>query len=111
MQGRLTVVAAVLACFTASGALAQSYPTKPIRLVVPSSPGGGTDITGRILANKLTELLHQQVVVDNRAGAGTRIGNEIVAKTSAPKRRSGPVWSRQQASSRSEQSRQRSKAR
>lgn len=81
MQRRLTAVAALLAGFTISGALAQSYPAKPIRLIVPSSPGGGTDITGRIIAQKLTELLRQQVVVDNRAGAGTRIGNEIVAKS------------------------------
>jgi tripartite-type tricarboxylate transporter receptor subunit TctC len=83
MTRRITAVAAVLVGFSVSGAFAQSYPAKPIRLVVPSSPGGGTDITGRILAQKLTELLRQQVLVDNRAGAGTRIGNEIVAK-SAP---------------------------
>ena len=81
MLRRLTTVAAVLAAFTTPGALAQTYPAKPIRLIVPSSPGGGTDITGRIVAQKLTELLRQQVVVDNRAGAGTRIGNEIVAKS------------------------------
>ena len=81
MLRRLTAVATVLAGFTIPGALAQTYPTKPIRMIVPSSPGGGTDITGRIMAQKLTELLRQQVVVDNRAGAGTRIGNEIVAKS------------------------------
>ena len=82
MSRRLSAVSAMLAGFAAvSGALAQSYPAKPVRLVVPSSPGGGTDITGRILAQKLSELLHQQVLVDNRAGAGTRIGNDIVAKS------------------------------
>jgi len=80
MLRQFTAVVA-LAGFAISGALAQSYPVKPIRLIVPSSPGGGTDITGRIVAQKLTELLGQQVVVDNRAGAGTRIGNEIVAKS------------------------------
>jgi tripartite-type tricarboxylate transporter receptor subunit TctC len=62
---------------------AQNYPNRVIRLVVPSSPGGGTDIIGRIIAQKLSEQLGQQVVVENRAGAGTIIGNEAVAK-SAP---------------------------
>ncbi len=77
-----TVLPALLA-FCAAGALAQSYPNRAIKLVVPSSPGGGTDIVARILGQKLSEQLGQQFVVENRAGAGTVIGNDAVAK-SAP---------------------------
>ena len=78
----MTVLPAILA-FCAAGAPAQNYPTRAIKLVVPSSPGGGTDIVGRILGQKLSEQLGQQFVVENRAGAGTIIGNDAVAK-SAP---------------------------
>ncbi len=64
-----------------SAAIAQSdYPSRPVRIIVPSSPGGGTDILSRLLAPALTERLRQQVIVDNRPGAGSIIGNEIVAK-------------------------------
>jgi len=59
---------------------AQNYPDRPIRLVVPFPPGGGSDITGRIIAQKLGEALGQTIIVDNRGGAGGNIGTDIVAK-------------------------------
>jgi len=64
-------------------AFAQAYPVKPVRIVVPSSAGGGTDIVARILAPDLSKRLGQQVVIDNRPGAGTMIGIEVVAKSPA----------------------------
>jgi tripartite-type tricarboxylate transporter receptor subunit TctC len=67
----------------APGILAQPYPVKPIRLVVGFTPGGGVDINARLLGPKITEYLGQQVIVDNRPGAGTNIANEHVAR-SAP---------------------------
>ena len=74
----LTTVA--LAAIGPSQALAQAYPTKPIRLVVPFPPGGSTDIVARIVAQRVGERIGQPLVVENRGGAGGTIGTEAVAK-------------------------------
>src|SRR5882762_6942137 len=63
-----------------AAALAQSYPSRPPRLIVGFTPGGRVDINARVLASTLSELLPQQVIVENRPGAGTNIANEYVAK-------------------------------
>jgi tripartite-type tricarboxylate transporter receptor subunit TctC len=74
-------LAAVALVCIAPAASAQTYPVKPIRLVVGFTPSGGVDINARLLAPKLTEYLGQQVIVENRPGAGTNIANELVAKS------------------------------
>jgi len=76
------LIAAGLLCLSATGE-AQTYPTRTIRLIAHSSPGGTSDILGRLMAHKLTEQLGQQVVVENRAGASGIIGVDVAAK-SAP---------------------------
>ena len=65
-----------------SGAIAQTpaFPAKPVRIVVPAAPGGGTDILARLLSPHLTTLLGQSIIVENRAGASTNIGTEFVAR-------------------------------
>jgi tripartite-type tricarboxylate transporter receptor subunit TctC len=69
-----------IAALCALPAFAQTYPTKPIRMIVPTTPGGATDVVARMFASKLGEALGQPIVIDNRAGAGGVIGTEAVAK-------------------------------
>ena len=64
----------------AAGAPQQEFPSKPIRMVVPFPPGAASDFLGRTLGQKLAEIYKQQVVIDNRPGAGGLIGSQIVAK-------------------------------
>ena len=72
-----------LAALLPLSAIAQTYPTKPVRLMVPFPPGGATDIVGRLVAAKMHEVWGQPVVVENKPGAGTVVGTDYVAK-SAP---------------------------
>ena len=77
---------ALLACntvVTATAALAADWPAKPIRMIVPFPPGGGTDLVGRAASNALSGAVGQPVVVDNRGGAGGIIGTDLVAKANA----------------------------
>ena len=71
-------VALILA--TAATAAAQSFPTRPIRLIVPYPPGGGTDIVARVIGQRLQQSLGQPIVIDNRGGAGGTLGTAVAAK-------------------------------
>ncbi len=77
---RCLVLLAFVCCLTPLAAWSDAYPSKPIRLVIPFSSGGATDVVARIVAQKLTEALKQSVVVDSRPGANGIIGTDIVAK-------------------------------
>jgi tripartite-type tricarboxylate transporter receptor subunit TctC len=77
-----SIAAAVLSAF-AAGAFAQSYPAKPIRVIVPQPPGGSTDLVARPLAKHFTDAMGQSIVVENRPGAGSLIGTDLVAKAPA----------------------------
>lgn len=78
--GRRSVLS-MPALFAASRASAQGWPTKPVRMIVPYTPGGGTDNLGRLVARQLSERLRQSVVIENRGGAGGNIGATLVAQS------------------------------
>ena len=80
MRARMGVIAVLLAALLPGAASAAEYPARPIRMVVPYAPGGASDFFARILAERFTAAWGQQVIVDNRAGAGGNIGSDIVAK-------------------------------
>jgi len=81
MLNLLRWVAGVAAVTIAGMVAAQSWPAKPVRVIVPWGPGGGTDIVARALTARLSETLHQQFIVDNRGGAGGIIGTDLGAKS------------------------------
>lgn len=83
VQAALLATALAAHCLYSSAAAAQAYPSRPIRIVVPQSAGGSTDLVARAVAQRLGEALNQNVVVDNRPGAGSLHGTDLVAK-SAP---------------------------
>lgn len=80
MSKRLRVISWIVLCVAASAPLAAGYPERPVRLIVPSPPGGGTDVSARMFTPKLGEVLGQQIVVDNRGGASGNIGAEAAAR-------------------------------
>ena len=80
MLARFSFLSLLMILFSIETTSAQTYPAKPVKLVVGFTPGGGVDINARLLAPKLAEYLGQPFVVDNRPGAGTNIANELVAK-------------------------------
>src|SRR5688572_33025557 len=78
---RVVRLLAIACAVSAMPALGQSWPAKPIRWISPFAPGGGADFTSRALAQKLAPVLGQQVLIDNRGGAGGMVGVELAAKS------------------------------
>ena len=81
MKKLLSGAALVLAALAAGTSFSQNYPTKPVRIIAPFAPGGGTDFIARLVAQKLTERLGQQVIVENKPGAGGNLGAEFAVKS------------------------------
>jgi tripartite-type tricarboxylate transporter receptor subunit TctC len=79
----LHLLAAGFAAVLPFAALAQAYPTKPLRMVVPFAPGGASDFAARIMAPRMGEALGQQILIDNRGGAGGNVGMEVAARSAA----------------------------
>ncbi|HTH33078.1 MAG TPA: tripartite tricarboxylate transporter substrate binding protein [Xanthobacteraceae bacterium] len=77
---RLPALAVAAAAFVATATQAADYPTRPVQLIIPFAAGGPTDIVGRIMGAKMSEIMGQTFVVENRSGAGGNIGAEVVAK-------------------------------
>ena len=80
MLHKLSFAIAAAAALCADAPFAQTYPVKPIRFIIPFTPGGNTDVLGRLLGQKLTEAWGQPVVIDNRAGAGGTVGVDQASK-------------------------------
>lgn len=83
MKRVLVVFCAAASALFSAGALAQAWPTKPLRMIIPYPPGGATDILGRLISQKLSPMLGQPVLVENKAGASGNLAFDFVAK-SAP---------------------------
>jgi tripartite-type tricarboxylate transporter receptor subunit TctC len=76
----ITMTAVMLIAAASTPAVAQDYPVRAVRMIVPLTPGSGADIAGRIIAKYLSDAWHQPVIVENRPGAGGQIGTQAVAK-------------------------------
>ena len=79
-SGKVALLAGVIGMLAWSIGATQNFPTRPVRLIVPQSAGGSTDVVARVIAQRMTETLKQNVIVDNRPGAGSLNGTELVAR-------------------------------